>query len=427
MSNLTSADIETLSSIGHDTIQTTVALVVESVLWSKQHVNESHLTSARLMNNSRLSRTHCDSREYSTSKGASQQDVDFHICRSLHHVPARHFNVHYRREQRHPRDQPHAHFDFDPLSLLDRYALTDNLPYAVENTLYAWMSNLGDVIIIWRTYAFWRLPHKHWVLAIPCAFLFGSVVTSVLISYCVAAADAQHGAGDFVRPPFCVNIQLASYLTALVTTAVATLMICYKTWDYRHEVGTFISVSKSKTRAEKVMAILIESGFLYFLFFLSAVIDEAGNVPTLETSTPQLAFASTVWTYMTSHILGIYPVVIVILVYMQKSYINASTSASFNATGSLHIRVSSDRPHIQPEIASWGGSTSTRLGSRQDLKNGTVGSKTKGLGSPRSHVVEFDMPDSELEMQSLPHHSRPSNGAEESINDSRTHIEMTVV
>ena len=37
MSNLTSADIETLSSIGQDTIQTTVALVVESVLWSEYH------------------------------------------------------------------------------------------------------------------------------------------------------------------------------------------------------------------------------------------------------------------------------------------------------------------------------------------------------------------------------------------------------
>ena len=37
MSNLTSADIETLSSIGRDTIQTTVALVVESVLWSEPH------------------------------------------------------------------------------------------------------------------------------------------------------------------------------------------------------------------------------------------------------------------------------------------------------------------------------------------------------------------------------------------------------
>ena len=35
MSSLSDADIETLQSIGHDTIQSIVALCVESVLWSE--------------------------------------------------------------------------------------------------------------------------------------------------------------------------------------------------------------------------------------------------------------------------------------------------------------------------------------------------------------------------------------------------------
>lgn len=36
---------------------------------------------------------------------------------------------------------------------------------------------------------------------------------------------------------------------------------------------------------------------------LEAVVTDSGNVGELESSTPGLAFASTVWTYMTSHIL----------------------------------------------------------------------------------------------------------------------------
>lgn len=68
------------------------------------------------------------------------------------------------------------------------------------------------------------------------------------------------------------------------------------------------------------MTILIESGVLYFLFYVSrytifhtgmpltqeqlwAVIDDAGNVHELEQSTHELAFALDVWTYMLSHIL----------------------------------------------------------------------------------------------------------------------------
>lgn len=59
--------------------------------------------------------------------------------------------------------------------------------------------------------------------------MFG-LASSVLISYCVAKLVADPSAGDFINPPFCVNVQIASYSTALVTTAVATAMVCWKTW-----------------------------------------------------------------------------------------------------------------------------------------------------------------------------------------------------
>ena len=36
---------------------------------------------------------------------------------------------------------------------------------------------------------------------------------------------------------------------------------------------------------------------------LEAVVTDTGNISALEDSTPQLAFASQIWTYMTSHIL----------------------------------------------------------------------------------------------------------------------------
>lgn len=108
-------------------------------------------------------------------------------------------------------------------------------------------SNLGDIIIIWRTYAFWRNGRERWWLGIPILFLVGSfgalslsflalfiadsgAVTSGLISFCAARVVQDPGAGDFTNPPFCKNVQLSSYVTTLATTAVATLMICYKTW-----------------------------------------------------------------------------------------------------------------------------------------------------------------------------------------------------
>lgn len=56
------------------------------------------------------------------------------------------------------------------------------------------------------------------------------VVTSGLISFCVAELVKDPSAGDFVNPPFCKNVQLSSYCTTLATTGVATFLISYKTW-----------------------------------------------------------------------------------------------------------------------------------------------------------------------------------------------------
>ncbi len=93
---------------------------------------------------------------------------------------------------------------------------------------------------------------------------------------------------------------------------------------------------------------------------LESVVTDSGNVGNLETATPSLAFATDIWTYMTSHILvrtpiirlatisdlrvfpqGIYPVVIVILVHSQKSYIETATTAVVLPTSSSGFTSSS--------------------------------------------------------------------------------------
>ena len=79
---------------------------------------------------------------------------------------------------------------------------------------------------------------------------------------------------------------------------------------------------------------------------MKIVLSDVGNIGELERSTPELEFASTIWTDMTSHIVvgivfctvpidvplilspqGIYPAVIVIVVHSQKSYIDDTTTA----------------------------------------------------------------------------------------------------
>ncbi|VDB99127.1 unnamed protein product [Peniophora sp. CBMAI 1063] len=363
-STLSDSDIETLNSIGHDTVENIVALVVESVLYTIYFVLV--VFAGRILLNSK-SRTKISIGIFGVVLTMLLLDTAMCIIDVNNAIREITFTLYATASG----------------TLADRY---NNLvlPWPVENALYAFMSNLGDVVIIWRTWAFYRDPRERWVLLLPISLLVGSFTTSCLIAYCVAKLDADPELGDFVNPPFCVNMQIASYSMALATTAVATAMICWKTWIYRRTIGTTIRSNNRKTRVEKIMTILIESGVIYFFFFLSAVVDDAGNVPNLEESTLQLQFASTVWTYMTSHILGIYPVIVVILVHSQRSYIESVTTTTA-ASSTLPSRYSHSHSgsHSTPAHKPWiGTSTVSSTGSH---------AKPAPFVPGRDHFLDIDV------------------------------------
>ena len=54
--------------------------------------------------------------------------------------------------------------------------------------------------------------------------------TSLMLTYCAVHSGDGIVLGSFQNPPFCRNIQTASYSMTLATTAVATALIAYKTW-----------------------------------------------------------------------------------------------------------------------------------------------------------------------------------------------------
>lgn len=58
----------------------------------------------------------------------------------------------------------------------------------------------------------------------------GAVVTASVVSFCVAEQVSENVPDNLVNPPFCHNVQQTMYCMTLVTTAIATGLICYKTW-----------------------------------------------------------------------------------------------------------------------------------------------------------------------------------------------------
>lgn len=83
--------------------------------------------------------------------------------------------------------------------------------------------------------------------------------------------------GAFEKPAFCRNVQLVTYATACATTTVATILVGLTVWNYRQTIGPMLKDSflasqgnkqPRRSQAETILLLLLESGVLYFLFFV---------------------------------------------------------------------------------------------------------------------------------------------------------------
>uniref|UniRef100_A0A0W0FXA6 Uncharacterized protein n=1 Tax=Moniliophthora roreri TaxID=221103 RepID=A0A0W0FXA6_MONRR len=194
---------------------------------------------------------------------------------------------------------------------------------------------LGDGVIVWRVYAFWAL--SNWRIAAmiaPIALLLTSFALSIILTHCVVNLNGSIVLGSFNDPPFCRDVQIVSYATPAATTAIATFLIGIKVWNYlrisrAHGVDDLRLSTRS--RAESIIVLLLESGLAYFVFFLAQVILATPAVKDAINLHPGLQFAQTVFSYQSSSIVGMYPTIIICLVHAQRSAIDTMV---YSADGS---------------------------------------------------------------------------------------------
>ncbi|KAG6871207.1 hypothetical protein C0992_011504, partial [Termitomyces sp. T32_za158] len=64
------------------------------------------------------------------------------------------------------------------LSIIERYEDASGVTFkraVVTDALYGYMTILGDVIVVWRVYAFWGSGKRRWALVLLGAMLMGSL------------------------------------------------------------------------------------------------------------------------------------------------------------------------------------------------------------------------------------------------------------
>ncbi|KAL1746653.1 hypothetical protein HDZ31DRAFT_33618 [Schizophyllum fasciatum] len=121
---------------------------------------------------------------------------------------------------------------------------------------------LSDAVLVWRAWCLWRdsLIAKCILSVCMCGTVFGSIAECAWTYWPDSTPTGE-------------SVKIAKFLTLLipllVTNIVATMFIGIRVWYYRREVKGSLGLFGRKSQVEKVLMLLLESGFIYCLIWIA--------------------------------------------------------------------------------------------------------------------------------------------------------------
>ncbi|PFH48789.1 hypothetical protein AMATHDRAFT_195969 [Amanita thiersii Skay4041] len=181
--------------------------------------------------------------------------------------------------------------------------------------LFLFMLILGDSVVLWRT---WALCCGYRILIIiPFLTWLGSIIAAFYELGC----DIETGWSILTSAPSaasvgadaCIKADISSFTLSYATNIICTAFIFYKTWTYRQCMKQYLGAARRRTKAEKILTLLVESGMLYLVIYTLQAIPIYGG------STPGSLLTWEVINAIIQQAFGMYPTALVVLVEMQKS------------------------------------------------------------------------------------------------------------
>ncbi|GLB36834.1 hypothetical protein LshimejAT787_0311210 [Lyophyllum shimeji] len=187
--------------------------------------------------------------------------------------------------------------------------------------LFVFMLILGDSVVLWRTFTIYQ-DTRRWLI-IPSATWLGSLIAGLFELGCDvhthwAINDLTPSAAS-VGAETCAHADLSSYTLSFVTNIFCTLLIAYKAWYHRKVMSKYLGAARKRTAVEKVLVLLIESGFIYLILYTLQAVPIYGAKLS---SSGLIAF--NVVNAIIQQAMGMYPTAIIVLVRMQKSLWDAT-------------------------------------------------------------------------------------------------------
>ncbi|KAJ7703951.1 hypothetical protein B0H17DRAFT_1003217 [Mycena rosella] len=211
----------------------------------------------------------------------------------------------------------HAFFmDYPSMPLPDRKAQA-NLNVMMLGTpmeaLFMFNMVVGDSVVIWRAWVLYQ--RTLWVVSIPCLALLMSFIFTVVDITCLTGAGWGNQSAIAGGGPVCAHAELTSWAFSFVTNATCTILIGFKAWRHRRTMKSLNTLENNRRMStHKLLSVLVESGFIYCLFWLTQLIlfiDVSRDKPII--------YVYQLFAGMGDQISGMYPTLIIVIVNFHQT------------------------------------------------------------------------------------------------------------
>ncbi|KAK7053817.1 hypothetical protein R3P38DRAFT_1468047 [Favolaschia claudopus] len=204
--------------------------------------------------------------------------------------------------------------------LRERSDFADDKRYSLfgpQEGFFVFNMIIGDSVVIWRTWAVFR--GRLLAILLPCVLLLASLVFCIIDLTCGSSQGPLPG-GDII----CPQASRLGWVFSLATNITCTILIGYQAWKHRRAMRQMnIPGRPHRMSVEKILSILVESGFIYSLLWLTQILAYIDL-----TTHSAWIYVYDVVEPMGDQISGLYPTLIIVIVNFQRTIWEESVLAS---------------------------------------------------------------------------------------------------
>ncbi|KAJ7871887.1 hypothetical protein B0H14DRAFT_2723335, partial [Mycena olivaceomarginata] len=172
---------------------------------------------------------------------------------------------------------------------------------------------IGDGVVIWRTWAIYQ--RRLLAILMPSILLLGLFSSVVIDTICYN--NPLPGV-----EPICPWTGLIFWTLSIATNITCTIMIGFKAWQHRKMMRELnLSGTHSRTSTERILSLLVESGFIYIFLWATEII-----VWLNYSRDSPLNYAFEVISPMGNQIAGMYPTLIIVIVNFRRTFWEEGTA-----------------------------------------------------------------------------------------------------